>query len=113
MHITPWTDGITDAMQEVDRTFLQQSFGPIANGRVQAALQDNRSQGPTENTYCQNVEACKQKKEGNNSMSTEQRRPRDLYWVTEDMTAIQQVDNIEEAMEIIAGKIIHKKIERK
>ncbi len=46
-------------------------------------------------------------------MSTEQRRPRDLHWVTEDMAAIQQVDNIEEAMEIIAGKISNKTNGRK
>ncbi len=45
-----------------------------------------------------------------NSMSTEQRRPRDLHLVTEDMAAIQQVDNIEEAMEIIAGNISTKKM---
>ncbi len=35
MHITPWTDRITDAIQKVERTFFQQSFGPIANGRVE------------------------------------------------------------------------------
>ncbi len=65
-------------------------------------MQDNRPQGPTENTYCQNVEACKQEKEGNKTPCRPNREdPRDLHWVTEDMAAIQQVDNIEEAMEII------------
>ncbi len=44
------------------------------------------------------------------SMPTEQRQMRDLYWITEDMAAIQQVDNIEEAMEIIAEKISKRKM---
>lgn len=35
----------------------------------------------------------------------EQRRPRELYWIIEDMAAIEQLDNIEEGMEIIDEKI--------
>ncbi len=35
MHITPWTDGITEAIQEVERTFFQQIFVPIASDRAE------------------------------------------------------------------------------
>ncbi len=42
-------------------------------------------------------------------MLAEQWRLRELYWITEDMAAIQQLDDIEEAMEIIAAKIFTRK----
>ncbi len=108
MHITPWTDGITDAIQEAERTFFQQIFGPIANGRVERLKLLCRIIGPKDRRKIITVKMLKRanrRKKEINSMPTEQRQPRDLHWVTEDMAAIQQVDNIEEAMEIIAGKI--------
>ncbi len=68
MHLTPWTDGITEALQEVESTCFQQVFGPIAIGGVQRLkllCRINRSRRPTENSRSQIVEACEQKGEGN------------------------------------------------
>ncbi len=44
------------------------------------------------------------------SMPVEQRRPRQFCWITEDMAAIQQLHNTEEAMEIIGEKISTRKM---
>ncbi len=61
-------------------------------------------------TQSQIVEACKRKK-ARYSKPAEQRRPRDFYWIIEDMAAIQQRNDLEEAMIIVAEKISTNKME--
>ncbi len=46
MHITTWPDWITEAIQEVERIFFLQSFGPIASSRVERLKLLCRKIGP-------------------------------------------------------------------
>ncbi len=54
--------------------------------------------------------ANRKKKKKIDSRPVEKRPPRELYWISEDMAVIQQLDNVEEAMEIIAEKISTRKM---
>ncbi len=91
MHITPWTDGITEAIEEVERTFFEQIFGPIASGRVERLKLLCRKMCPKDRRKIFTVKMLKRvnrRKKEIDSMLAEQRRPRDLHWITKDMTAL-------------------------
>ncbi len=92
MHITPWPDGITDAIQEMERTFSQKHFGPIASCRVERLKLLCRIIGPKHRgkySLSKMLKRVNRRKKEIDSTPTEQRRQRDLYWITEDMAEIQ------------------------